>query len=223
MDKITVRKHGTYGGYVRGCRCDDCRAAMLAYKRDYAARKRAANPLPPRQRAVCSIDGCGALVKARGCCAKHYHRVMRHGDPLSGSTFRDFKLGDPCRVDGCENPATGRGYCSKHVSRFRKRNGDLSDPKPPKFRYRNSSGYILTVVAGVRCLEHRVVMEARIGRRLLPGENVHHINGIRDDNRIENLELWSSSQPSGQRIIDKVAWASEILATYQPLIDAGLI
>ena len=37
---------------------------------------------------------------------------------------------------------------------------------------------------------------------------------MRDDNRPENLELWSTSQPSGQRVEDKVAWAAELLRRY---------
>ena len=57
-------------------------------------------------------------------------------------------------------------------------------------------------------------MEQHIERSLYPHEHVHHLNGIRDDNWIENLELWSTSQPAGQRVTDKIQWAREFLAQY---------
>ncbi|WP_442816133.1 HNH endonuclease [Streptomyces sp. NBC_01233] len=59
-------------------------------------------------------------------------------------------------------------------------------------------------------------MEQTLGRDLFEDETVHHINGVRDDNRPENLELWSSRHPKGQRVDEKVAWALEILARYAP-------
>src|ERR1700752_1088340 len=58
-------------------------------------------------------------------------------------------------------------------------------------------------------------MEQVLGRYLLPEESVHHRNGVRDDNRPENLELWTRPQPIGIRACDAVAWAREVLARYE--------
>jgi hypothetical protein len=65
-------------------------------------------------------------------------------------------------------------------------------------------------------LEHVKTMCDELGRRLLPNENVHHINGQKADNRRSNLEMWNTSQPKGQRVEDKIGFALEILRQYAP-------
>jgi hypothetical protein len=89
----------------------------------------------------------------------------------------------------------------------------------------SKQGYVTISVQGRTVLQHRHIMEELLGRGLADHETVHHINGLRSDNGTEgplqnyrsgNLELWSHWQPCGQRVIDKVSYAIEILDRYLP-------
>jgi hypothetical protein len=59
-------------------------------------------------------------------------------------------------------------------------------------------------------------MAEHLDRPLLPNESAHHRNGNKLDNRLVNLELWTSKQPKGQRVLDLMEYAREIIALYEP-------
>lgn len=127
-----------------------------------------------------------------------------------------------CSVAGCAEARFSWDMCVMHYTRV-KANGDPGEAgrrkaRPGEGEWRvNGDGYVVRCVNGQIELQHRVVMEEHIGRALWPDETVHHKHGVRHDNRIEKLELWSTAQPAGQRVTDKLAWAREIIARYGDL------
>lgn len=139
---------------------------------------------------VCSVDGCETAAHARRLCPAHLARWRKYGDPLGTAPLHTPKTIEQLRLEAYEGRTGGQST-------------------PSGYRYR-------TLKRGMRYAEHRLVMEHIIGRALYPDENVHHINGDRSDNRPENLELWSTWQPAGQRVEDKIKWAHELLARYEP-------
>lgn len=84
-----------------------------------------------------------------------------------------------------------------------------ADLRPMWSRSETVDGYITIKTPRGIIAEHRHVMQEHLGRLLVRGENVHHINGRRDDNRLENLELWMSPQPYGQRVENLIAYIAE--------------
>ena len=178
----------------------------------------------------CSVNGCDSVAKAKGLCWVHRRRQI-NGTDLTTPVRRNLGPGRKCSVIDCGRKHESGGLCGAHNRR--KLHGlsfdkPIRKQKPRKHRYPgdkliSANGYVLVYSPGNPkattagyVTEHRLVMSNHLNRDLLDTENVHHINGCRTDNRIENLELWTTFQPSGQRVSDQVKWAIEILTRYMP-------
>jgi len=172
----------------------------------------------------CSFNLCVRKSYAKELCQSHYKMSLR-GEALRQLRPREGARLKTCTFNGCDKPHKGNNFCSGHNYQMKK----YGKTFPIKYQqpgvwgewFKHPSGYVrrTRTLNNKREMQsqHRLIMEEFIGRSLLPEESVHHKNGIRDDNRIENLELWASSHPSGQRVEDLVVWAKEILKRYEKL------
>ena len=174
---------------------------------------RASGSVPGQRR--CGEEGCGNGVKARGLCNTHYSR-LRTTVGLPGKP--------ECAFPGCEKVSYTKGLCSGHRAQVLrgKSPAPLQVKSPGTWRkwVTNGQGYVTRTRWNPETgkqeheQQHRLVVEQRIGRKLQKGENVHHLNGDRSDNRSENLELWEVSQMAGQRVSDKIREAHRVLGRY---------
>lgn len=163
----------------------------------------------------CAGPECIRPSQKLGLCGGHYAQYRR------GVELRPIRARATCRYGPCDRIASGLGLCSGHYQQ-EKRGRPLGPLWDRQSRARVvADGYILIMERdhpnarkSGYIFEHVKVMSDILGRPLIDDENVHHRNGVKDDNRASNLELWSSSQPPGQRVADKIEWAREILALY---------
>jgi hypothetical protein len=171
---------------------------------------------------LCTIEGCDKKHRGLGYCGSHYKKFKKWGDPLYVYEVKT----NFCAVDTCDKKVDSLGLCDTHAGRFRRR-GSAYGPFPrakavysketkTETKYKNYNVKNHPFLPDGVMAEHRYVMANMIGRPLFSHENVHHKNGVRHDNRPENLELWTVWQPPGQRVEDKIRWAIEILETYAP-------
>jgi len=189
------------------------------------------NPTPNRP-AKCECLLCGKVwnprfdgvlygkIKSCGCLKnnyKDYTGCTFGGVKIIKQTGPSYKKGDClCLLCGSTFQTRIHGLLKGKVKScgcFRRRTGNNHHAWKGGF-FVTKQGYRKIKRNNKSIFEHRAIMEDYLGRPLKEFETVHHKNGNRLDNRIENLELWASKQPPGQRVEDLVIWAKEILELY---------
>lgn len=172
---------------------------------------------------TCKFDGCTRPHYGHGYCSAHWQRWRKFGD--AGMVYDGrFKKGADarrlsrpptiCSEKGCDRHVASCGMCRLHWGRRDRRRRGIKKRIEFFLPRKLKSGYIHEFYDGRWQMQHRLIMEKDLDRKLCRDETIHHKNGIRDDNRISNLELWSSRHPAGQKVSDLLAFARSIIALY---------
>lgn len=190
-------------------------------------RNKPLTPLKPAKRKYlptdkCEFSGCENVPASRGLCKGHVSQVDR-GTPLRPLMKKVRQI---CAFETCEKLVHSKSLCAGHRSQL-DRNVELR-PLSTRPRIRpvgdtrlTAQGYVQekqpthpNAQASGWIMQHIKVMSDYLERALYPNERVHHKNGIRDDNRIENLELWATDHPYGQRVSDLIPYWESMLSRY---------
>jgi hypothetical protein len=141
---------------------------------------------------------CGKVINVTGANSRYCSSECKQGSADCMNCNRRFVIGKKAAGKFCSIACFNDFTCP--VGSIRNDSGGYTIIKVPngtpgtkRVYGPNRTGWMWT---------HRYVMQEKLGRPLLKTERVHHINGKRDDNRPENLELWKRSHPAGVRAAD---------------------
>jgi len=177
--------------------------------------------------ARCQFAGCKNHARSRGLCGGH---AYQRDNGIALRPLKHKNKGKPCKFNGCTKPARGLGYCAGHYTQARKGQKPVELKPPPSgmtlrvgslgyvdaYLYPDHPLYQYAKDAGVpmrRDLHHRLVMAERVGRRLLSTETVHHKDGNRANNSLDNLELRHGNHGQGQKIVCADCGSHNVVAT----------
>lgn len=222
-------------GHMWECRACQSRraAAYYAVNREEILARTAARVVAAYLVLTCKTEGCenpvphppgvrGRRLYCDTCSTQSAQRGRRNVERRTWV----------CTYVGCPGPAkTKGGLCFVHFRR-RKQGQDMDAPiRPHTYRrelgskYQRSDGYVFIKTGSGRYdgweLEHVFVMERFLGHALFPGQQIHHRNANRGDNRIENLEVKVGNHGNGGDLFEMRADAQDFLVRTEA--DAWLL
>lgn len=174
---------------------------------------------------TCIVPNCNNPPRKRNIECSH-HALLRFKYGSYEERVRTYVKDKICAVEECGQPCMARQWCSVHYDRWvrHKELGPVGRINakagsgyklPTGYRAITKMGHPNAHKRNGRIYEHTYVMSQILGRPLEKGEVVHHKNGIRDDNRPENLELKTAHHPAGQSITDMLDFCEWYLNKYE--------
>jgi len=124
------------------------------------------------------------MIKVKTCviCYKKFSKHPKNGYMQWN---RQKFCSNACRKKGFSSFNCGKNNPNWKGGKYFDADGYIYIRAPRNHPFKTFNGYIF---------EHRFIMENYIGHYLNPSDKIHHINGIKDDNRIENLIVISQSE-----------------------------
>ncbi len=145
----------------------------------------------------CSVKGCSEPVKAKGYCSRHVYQFYKYGRIISDISLRNKHK--KCSVAGCNRKHKANGFCNAHNLQVAKHGRVISEKLADRNGVSKSGEYVLILKpdhheANKRgyVLRSHLVWEKHTGHIVVSPEVIHHISGIKNDDRFENLKLFAS-------------------------------
>lgn len=159
----------------------------------------------------CKIE-CLSYFKGKcsKCYKKEYKKINKQildSDPI-------LKKASLARANALRRKKNGLNYDESLDLKYKRRGPGEGSITHAGYRVLSKPSHSNSRADG-KIFEHILVLSNYLGRPLNKWETVHHLNGDKLDNRIENLELWSTGHPFGQRISDMMKWCREFIKQYE--------
>lgn len=144
----------------------------------------------------CEESDCDRTAFARGLCHMHYKRWWR----TNPSGLHQY--GPNCTVNGCSRPHKSKGFCDPHYKRWLRHGSTDKRRRSPGEGHLRHDGYKHYGAGRKHILEHRIVWEAEHGP-IPPGMVIHHRDGNKLNNTIDNLEMMTNAEHMRHHAIER--------------------